>query len=281
MTTLDDPLRIIAFGAHPDDCEIKASGVAARWAAAGHEVKFVSLTNGDIGHFGMAGAPLARRRRAEVERCAEILGIETEVVDIHDGELMPTLENRKTVARLIRAWQADLVLAHRPCDYHPDHRSVGILVQDTSVLVAAPFFTSDTPPVEQNPVYLFYSDTFQKPYPFDPSVVVSVDEVADKKWACLEAMPSQTADADAWLSRYLEDVPDEEEARRQFILNYFKQRSADVADRYREQLVASYGEKKGRSVQYAEAFEVCQYGRQPSPAELEELFLVQRDTQSG
>ncbi len=99
------PLRIIAFGAHPDDSELKASGVAAMWAARGHKVKFVAMTNGDIGHFKEAGGPLATRRLAEVQQCAKILGIETEVLDIHDGELEPNLENRKTVARLIREWQ--------------------------------------------------------------------------------------------------------------------------------------------------------------------------------
>ena len=88
------PLRIIAFGAHPDDAELKASGVAALWAAQGHKVKFVAMTNGDVGHFEMAGGPLARRRKAEVAECARILGIETDVLDIHDGELTPTLENR-------------------------------------------------------------------------------------------------------------------------------------------------------------------------------------------
>ena len=127
------PLRIIAFGAHPDDNELKAAGMAARWAARGHEVKFVAMTNGDIGHFGMAGGPLAMRREAEVEECARILGIETEVLDIHDGELMPSLENRKTVARLIREWQADVVLAHRPYDYHADHRYTGVLINDAAV----------------------------------------------------------------------------------------------------------------------------------------------------
>src|SRR5690606_9119091 len=107
-------LRIIAFGAHPDDCEIKASGVAAMWVTQGHKVKFVSVTNGDIGHFEMAGGPLANRRAKEVQACAEILGVESEVLDNHDGELMPTLENRKTIARLIREWQADVVLSPRP-----------------------------------------------------------------------------------------------------------------------------------------------------------------------
>ena len=59
------PLRIICFGAHPDDCELQAGGVAAMWAARGHKVKFVSTTNGDIGHWGMAGGPLAQRRTEE------------------------------------------------------------------------------------------------------------------------------------------------------------------------------------------------------------------------
>ena len=127
-TSQDGKLRIIAFGAHPDDCELREGGVAAKWAAMGHKVKFVSVTNGDIGHWNMAGGALAKRRIAEVERCAEILGIETQVLDNHDGELMVTLEHRKTICRLIREWNADVVISHRPNDYHPDHRYVGVLV---------------------------------------------------------------------------------------------------------------------------------------------------------
>ena len=145
----DGKLRIIAFGAHPDDCEIKAGGVAAMWAARGHHVKFVSTTNGDIGHPNMAGGPLSLRRTAEVHEAAKILGIVSEVLDIHDGELMPTLENRRTIARLIREWQADIVLGHRPNDYHPDHRYTGILVQDAAFMVTVPFFTPDVPPVKR------------------------------------------------------------------------------------------------------------------------------------
>src|SRR5205823_9728036 len=93
----DGKLRILCFGAHPDDCELQAGGVAALWAARGHHVKFVSVTNGDIGHWREAGGPLARRRRAEVEQAARLLGVTTQVLDIHDGELLPTLENRRTL----------------------------------------------------------------------------------------------------------------------------------------------------------------------------------------
>src|SRR5579872_3325338 len=106
----DGKLRIICFGAHPDDCEIQAGGVGAMWAAKGHHVKLVSVTNGDIGHWREAGGPLARRRKAEAEKADQILGVTTEVLDIHDGELMPTLENRRTITRLIREWKADIVI---------------------------------------------------------------------------------------------------------------------------------------------------------------------------
>src|SRR5262252_2849605 len=76
----DGKLRIIAFGAHPDDCELREAGVAAKWAAMGHHVKFVSCTNGDIGHWGMAGGALAKRRTAEVKKCGEILGTTAQVL---------------------------------------------------------------------------------------------------------------------------------------------------------------------------------------------------------
>ena len=136
----DGKLRIIAFGAHPDDAELGVGGTAAKWAALGHHVKFVSVTNGDIGHWRDAGGPLARRRTAEVQETAKILGITTQVLDIHDGEVEPTLENRRTITRLIRDWKADIVMGHRPNDYHPDHRAVGQLIQDASYMVTVPFF---------------------------------------------------------------------------------------------------------------------------------------------
>src|SRR5437660_5876770 len=173
----DGKLRILCFGAHPDDCELKAGGVAILWAMQGHHVKFVSVTNGDIGHWRQAGGPLARRRKAEVERAAKILGIATEVLDIHDGELLPTLENRRTVTRLIREWNADVVMSHRPNDYHPDHRYTGVLVQDSAYMVAVPFFCPDVPPLRHNPVFLFYSDGFQRPNPFHADIAVDIDSV--------------------------------------------------------------------------------------------------------
>ena len=266
------PLRIIAFGAHPDDAELKASGVAALWAAAGHKVKFVSMTNGDIGHFETAGGPLAKRRKAEVAECARILGIETDVMDIHDGELMPTLENRRAVSRKIREWQADIVMGHRPYDYHPDHRYTGVLLDDSAIVVMAPFFVPDTPPTPRNPVFMYYSDGFQDPKPFTPTIVVGIDKVADKKWKCVSAMPSQFGDRDSWQARTRPNVPQDDRERANFLLEGVKQRNMDVAKQYRAKLVELYGADAGNKIQYAEAFQLGQYGRQAPLDELKGMF---------
>jgi LmbE family N-acetylglucosaminyl deacetylase len=187
----DGKLRIIVFGAHPDDAEYKAGGTGAKWAKLGHHVKLVSVTNGDIGHWNMAGGPLAQRRTAESAACAKKLGVTSEVLDIHDGELLPTLENRQKITRVIRNWQADLVIAHRPWDYHPDHRYVGVLVQDAAFMVTVPFFCPDTPPLARNPVFMFSSDGFQRPYPFNADVAVSIDDVFDQKLEAIHELASQ------------------------------------------------------------------------------------------
>ena len=246
--------------------------MAALWAAAGAKVKFVAMTNGDVGHFGTAGGPLARRRKAEVAECARILGIENEVMDIHDGELTPSLENRKTMARLIREWQADIVMGHRPYDYHPDHRYTGVLMDDSAVVVVAPFFVPDTPPTPRNPVFMYYSDGFQDPKAFTPSVVVGIDSVADKKWACVSAMPSQFGDEDSWQGRTLPNVPKGDRERAAYLLDIVKKRNIAIADQYRERLVALYGPERGTKVQYAEAFQLGQYGRQAPLDELKRMF---------
>jgi LmbE family N-acetylglucosaminyl deacetylase len=266
------PLRIIAFGAHPDDAELKASGVAALWAAQGAKVKFVAMTNGDVGHFAEAGGPLAKRRKAEVAECARILGIENEVFDIHDGELEPTLEYRKRMARAIRDWQADIVMGHRPYDYHPDHRYTGVLMDDTAVVVAAPFFVPDTPPTKRNPVYMYYSDNFQDPKPFTPTLVVGIDDVAEKKWKCISAMPSQFGDKDSWQARTLPNVPQSDGERQAFLVDIVKNRGSALANQYRDRLIALYGKERGEKIKYAEAFQLGQYGRQASLEELKGMF---------
>src|SRR3954452_16247366 len=263
-----EPLRIIVFGAHPDDCELDAGGTAARWARLGHKVKFVSVTNGDIGHHEIAGAPLARRRLAEVTRCASILGITTDVLDIHDGELMPTLENRRTITRKIREWQADVAIRHPPNDYHPDHRYTGILVQDAAFMVIVPSFCPDVPALRKNPVFLYSEDDFKRPNPFRPDVVVPIDPVFDRKLAAIDALESQFYEWNPWLFGYLDEVPKGKAERLEWTRKRTAERYGAIADRYREKLVELLGQERGKAVKTAEAFEVCEYGSQPTREEL-------------
>jgi LmbE family N-acetylglucosaminyl deacetylase len=269
----DGKLRILCFGAHPDDCELRVAGCALLWATKGHHVKFVSVTNGDIGHWRQAGGPLARRRKAEVEQVAKTLGITTEVLDIHDGELMPTLENRRTITRLIREWNADIVMTHRPNDYHPDHRYTGILVQDAAFMVQVPHFCPDVPAMKSNPVFLFYPDYFQKPNPFQPDIAVNIDSVIEKKLEALDALESQFYEGGALGSAAdIPNDPDKEKARRRQVRANHAARTEGFAKRYRDTLAVWYGKEKADKIQHAEAFEVCEYGRRPDKKELARLF---------
>ncbi len=269
----DGKLRIICFGAHPDDCEIQVGGVAAMWAAKGHKVKFVSVTNGDIGHWREAGGPLALRRKAEVEAAAKILGITTEVLDIHDGELLPTVENRRALTRLIREWKADIVMGPRPNDYHPDHRYTGVLVQDAAYMVTVPFFCPDVPALNNNPVFLYYPDSFQKPNPFQPEIAVSIDTVVQKKLDALGVIVSQFYEGGANGSADLLPAdPQKQKDRHQQVRDGFARRNQSIADRFRAKLEEWYGKDRAGKIKYAEAFEICEYGRRPDKAELAKLF---------
>jgi LmbE family N-acetylglucosaminyl deacetylase len=269
----DGKLRIIGFGAHPDDCELQVGGTAAMWAKKGHHVLLVSVTNGDIGHWREAGGPLALRRRNEVQRAHKLLGVQGVILDVHDGELLPTLENRRMLTRLIREWKADIVLGHRPNDYHPDHRYTGVLVQDAAYMVTVPFFCPDVPPLKNNPVFLYYGDRFQKPNPFEPDIVVSVDSVMEKKLDALAIMESQFYEGGANGSPAL--MPSDEgkqKDRHQQVRNGFAGRNEGTAKRYRSKLEKWYPAAEASKVKYAEAFEVCEYGTQPNEKELKRLF---------
>jgi LmbE family N-acetylglucosaminyl deacetylase len=271
----DGKLRIIAFGAHPDDCELREGGCAAKWAALGHHVKFVSVTNGDIGHWSMAGGPLAKRRAAEVVETSKLLGIDHEVLDIHDGELMVTMENRRTICRVIREYKADIVISHRPNDYHPDHRYVGVLVMDAAYMVTVPFFCPDVPYLTKIPVFLFSEDNFQRPNPFTADIAVAIDDVIEKKLAAVEALHSQFFEGGAnGHAGLVPDMTNAEKvaARKKEVRENFSKRFASTATKYRAPLEKYYGKDIADKTGYAEAFEVCEYGRRPAPEEIRKLF---------
>ncbi len=271
----DGKLNIVVFGAHPDDAEYKAGGCGAKWAKQGHHVLLCSVTNGDIGHWQMAGGPLAKRRAAESAAVAKKLGVTSLVLDIHDGELEPTLENRKKITRVIREWKADIVIAHRPWDYHPDHRYVGVLVQDAAYMVTVPFICPDTPVLKKNPIFLYSSDRFQKPYPFKADIAVSIDDVFDQKLDALHELESQHYEGGANGSEeHVRKVPPPSDVagRKAWLKDQWLGRAGGEANRARAELISWYGESKGKAVQYAECFEICEYGRQPNRDEIKKLF---------
>lgn len=265
------PLRIVAVFAHPDDADSRMSGTAIQWAKAGHQVKFVSITNGDAGHFETGGALLAQRRRAESREAARRYGIaEYKTLDNHDAELVPSLEIRKQVIREIREWKADVVLGLRPNDYHPDHRYAGVLVMDAAYMVVVPNSVSDVPALERNPVFLYMRDRFRRPYPFQPDVTVIIDDVFDQKIHGMMAHESQYFEWLPWVDRRLDEIPKDPVQRRTWFMNW--RGKQDITPQMRENLGKWYGADKARSAVHAEAFEIAEYGRQPSDEEIRQLF---------
>lgn len=264
-------LRIIVFGAHPDDCDVKAGGVAALWTRQGHVVKFVSVTNGDAGHHEIGGVELARRRKAEAEAAGRVVGIEYQVLDIHDGELEPTLPNRRRVIQLIREFQPDLIMSPRPNDYHPDHRYTSILVQDAAYMVTVPNIAAHTPHLRINPSICYLSDHFQKPYPFTPDVVVGIDDVFSLKMDMAHCHVSQMYEWLPYNGRYEDQVPEGDAARRRW-LEGRRSGGREIANRYRAKLVELYGPERGNAIQFAEAFEACEYGSPVTREKIAEFF---------
>jgi LmbE family N-acetylglucosaminyl deacetylase len=185
---------------------------------------------------------------------------------------MPTLENRRTITRKIREWQADVVISPRTNDYHPDHRYTAILVQDAAFMVIVPSFCPDVPALRKNPVFLYCEDGFKRPNPFTPEIVVPLDPVIEKKTACRDALESQFYEWNPWLFGYLDKVPAGKEERLAFSRKRVEADAAATADRFRGKLVELLGPDRGKAVKFAEAFEVCEYGSQPTTAELKTIF---------
>ncbi|WP_266081383.1 PIG-L deacetylase family protein [Haladaptatus caseinilyticus] len=269
-----ESIRVLVVGAHPDDCDLKAGGIACKYSDNGHDVRFVSMTNGEAGHHGLGGRELIRRRYEEGKAAAAVADAEFETLDVPDGKLQPSLENRGRLIERIRQFRPDLVLTHRPNDYHPDHRYTAQLVRDAAYLVAVPKIRPGTPALDENPVFAYMSDTFERPYPFSPDVVIDIDDTADRKFKMLDCHESQMYEWLPSVEGTLGEVPDDPDERLEWLreggLPHVEALS-NVADRYRDDLVERYG-ADGEHVCYAEAFEASEYGKQLTADEKARLF---------
>ena len=267
------PLKLLVFGAHPDDCDIQTGGLAALYTKHGHKVKFVSMTNGDAGHHQMGGASLAQRRNAEAQAAAEVIGIDYQLLDNGDGRLEPTLENRYQTIELIRQFKPDLVMTHRPNDYHPDHRYTSIIVQDAAYMVTVPNICPFVRHLDRNPIIMYTHDRFSKPYPFQPNVAVNIDSVIEQKLDMLHCHESQFYEWLPYNAGRLDEVPKNPIDRRKWLAQQRLGRFKHIADEHRDLLIKLYGQQQGGKIQYAEAFETSEYGLHLTTEKREELFL--------
>jgi LmbE family N-acetylglucosaminyl deacetylase len=265
-----DPLNVIVFGAHPDDCDISAGGVAALYSQMGHKVKFVSLTNGNKGHHLMKPDELAARRKREMQASARELGIVYENLNNDDGELMPTIENRKAVIKLICDWKADIVISCRPYDYHPDHRNTAIIVQDAAYMISVPLMVPDGKPLLDAPVFVYVSDRFKKPIPFSPDIVVDITSVAAKKAAAICSHESQVYEWLPWNGGWAKDLPKDSVERRKYVGERYLRR--DRVENYGDAALKWYTFEQMKNIRYVETFEICEYGSMPDKAKIKQLF---------
>lgn len=269
---MSEALRILVIGAHPDDSEFKFGGCAALYRRKGHRVRFLSATNGSTGHQRMGGVELARRRAEEARRSADLLGIESQILDIQSGELEASIPYRKLFIQIIRGFEPHLIATHRPNDYHPDHRYTSQLVQDAAYSVTVPGVCPLTPNLRKTPVIVYLHDAFRTPCPFRADVVVGIDAVIDKKMDMLHCHTSQMYEWMPYNGEYEAEVPASPEARRQWLARRYQPRDAQTADDFRPALLRLYGQDQGRGIRHAEAFEVCEYGLPLTPEKLSLIF---------
>ena len=269
---MDEPLRLLLLVAHPDDAEFRAGGLMTKYRAAGHTVKIISLTNGDAGHHELARTDLAERREKEAQAAATILNLEYEIWDHHDGQLEATLELRWQVIRAIREFGPNLVLCHRPDDYHPDHRAVGHVVRDACYLVTVPPVVPDAPPLARDPVVGFLYDPFTRPTPFRPDVLLDISNELDTVFELLSCHESQMFE---WLPHnhgLTESVPTDATGRRALLRQFYESRVTAIADLFREQLIDQFEPEHGNTLQHVEAFEISEYAAPLTDISREKLF---------
>ena len=267
-----EPLRILVLGAHPDDADLKAGGSAALWRRLGHQVHFVSITDGGAGHQSLRGAELCARRRAEAKAAGAVIGATYTVLDFPDAGLLPTLEARQQIIRLIRGVRPDLILTHRLGDYHPDHRYTAALVQDAAYLVTVPAVCPDMPHLDRDPVIAYLSDDFKKPLPFSPDIVIDIGSGIERQIDMLHCHQSQFYEWLPFIRGQLEQVPVDDADRRHWLGAGIRHCIRPLADRYRSQLLRTYGPERGRAVEYVEAFEISEYGAPLTVAARTRLF---------
>lgn len=285
-------MKILMIGAHPDDNDFRSGGIALKYKEAGHTVRFLSVCNGCNGHHILSPEETRQRRLGEFKAVTELTGIEYETLDIPDCEVIADLETRKKLINYIREFSPDIIFTHRNNDYHADHRNVALLVQDASYLLTVPHFCPETEAMREMPVIMYFYDKFKNPV-FEPDVLIAIDDVIDEKYKMFDCHVSQVYEWLAYEMGALSEVPKDPAERLEWLRsprvprdgkmlsveelsvptksNNSEYREALPAAKYRDKLIGRYGEK-GKSVLFAEAFQVSEYGKQLTEENEKVLF---------
>ena len=262
--------RILVFGAHPDDGEVYSGGLIVRHCKQKSVVKIVSVTDGRSGHYRIEPDALVAVRRWEATAAGQLVGAEYVTWHFHDGALQPSLEVRNAIIREIRTFDPDLVLAHRPYDYHPDHRAVGMAVQDACYMLTVPHVCPEVPALRRDPIVGATCDLFTRPIPMEPEVVLETSDELDTAVAMAACHASQFFEWLPYHDGMLESVPEGASERmawlRQWFLQLHTQRLRYFANRLRQRGIDP------TQLECIEVFELLEYGRKPTPSELDRLF---------
>lgn len=269
-----NPQRLLILGAHPDDAEYHAGGLAARYRRAGHVVRMVSVSDGSAGHHRYERARLAEIRRQEAAAAGAVIGAEYFTWDFRDGEVVADLNLRGRIIREIRQFKPDLVLTHRPNDYHPDHRAVGQAVQDACYLVTVPLVEPTAPILPCDPVVASMVDLFTKPVPLDPQVTLDVSDELETIVSMLACHRSQFFEWLPFNSRILHEVPTTEPERRDWLRHWYLDKVAPRRERFGEHLARSIGAQRAGRATVVEAYEISEYAGRMDERLRKRLFLL-------
>lgn len=261
-------VRILVIAAHPDDAEIFAGGLLARHGRRGNPVKIVSVTDGRSGHHQIPPQELVRVRRSEAQRAGERIGADYVTWDYPDGSLSPSIQVREAIIREIRSYQPDLLLTHRPYDYHPDHRAVGTAVLDASYLVTVPHICEDVVALRHDPVVAYMTDLFTRPCKLHADVVLDIGDQLDSIVQMTACHESQLFE---WLP-YHDGlvVPAGHAARLEWLTEWFHQLYSKRRQHFAAELV-SRGMRLDEQLMI-EVYELSEYAGQADQQRLRDMF---------
>lgn len=266
-----EPAKILLFCAHPDDAEIHAGGLIAAHRERGSSVRAISVTDGSAGHHEKSGPTLADIRRHEAAQSGDVLGIDYHVWPFPDGRLQPSLEVRERIIREIRTFAPELVLTHRPNDYHPDHRAVGQAVQDASYMVTVPPICSEAPALRVDPVVALLPDLFTRPCPLRPDVILDVTARLETTVRMLACHRSQVFEWLPYNQRIEDQIPADEDGKIRWLTEWVRGFVGPRTLRFASEIAARLpgADLAGTLV---EVFEISEYAGKLSPERRERLF---------